>query len=71
MFNRKTAGSLLSAIRTGTALRKVDHEQVAKEKEESSDSLFKSLEDTMKMALGIRRAVMETQVIYLLFSIFK
>jgi len=55
------AGCLLSAIRLGTTLKKVDHEQVAKEKEESSDSLFKSLEDTMKMALGIRRAVMETQ----------
>lgn len=54
--------SLLSAIRAGTSLKKLDMQQVQKEKEESGgDDIYSQLADTMKMALGIRRAVMETQ----------
>lgn len=56
---------LLDSIRKGAVLKKIDMEQVKREKEENdTENIFKSLEDTMKMAMGIRRAVMDTQVCF-------
>eukprot|EP01104_Vermistella_antarctica_P006432 TRINITY_DN17135_c0_g1_i1.p1 TRINITY_DN17135_c0_g1~~TRINITY_DN17135_c0_g1_i1.p1 ORF type:complete len:170 (-),score=68.84 TRINITY_DN17135_c0_g1_i1:5-514(-) len=55
-------GSLLSQIKLGTSLRKLDQEKVQAEKEElGSTDLFASLQDTMRMAMDIRKKAMEAQ----------
>lgn len=55
--------ALLRQIRQGTTLRKVDQEQVAKERQEGmvSGSIEASLRETMKLALEIRKKAMEAQ----------
>ena len=57
---------LLAAIRSGKQLKKMDMEQVAKEKKEKktegqSKDLFSSLKETMAMALEIRREALKEE----------
>eukprot|EP01102_Stenamoeba_stenopodia_P011304 TRINITY_DN345_c1_g1_i1.p1 TRINITY_DN345_c1_g1~~TRINITY_DN345_c1_g1_i1.p1 ORF type:complete len:288 (+),score=99.94 TRINITY_DN345_c1_g1_i1:1161-2024(+) len=55
--------SFLDSIRSGTSLKKIDRDELAKEKKQASVSsgFAQTLEETMKIAMELRKKAMEAQ----------